>query len=74
VRIGDVVFRMAREDDRCVFTTIDPETAVKGKEPLVTLARHRRRDGKVWFGIYLIPDKPRPGATIRVGDPVEVLA
>jgi len=73
VRIGDVVFRMAREDDRCVFTTIDPETAVKGKEPLVTLARHRRWDGKVWFGVYLIPDEPRPGATIRVGDPVEVL-
>jgi uncharacterized protein len=68
VRIGDVVFRMAREDDRCVFTTIDPETAVKGKEPLVTLARHRRWDGKVWFGVYLIPDEPR-GREPRGGEP-----
>jgi len=73
VRIGDVTFRVSRPDDRCVFTTIDPETAVKGREPLVTLARHRRWDGKVWFGIYLIPDERRTGDVIRVGDPVEVL-
>jgi uncharacterized protein len=79
VRIGDVAFRVSKGCDRCVFTTIDPGTAVKGKEPLFTLARHRRWDGKVWFGVNLIPDElipdePGPGAVIRVGDPVEVLA
>jgi uncharacterized protein len=73
LRIGAVTFRVAKGCDRCVFTTIDPDTAVKGKEPLATLARHRRWDGKVWFGINLIPDTPLPGATITVGDPVTIL-
>jgi uncharacterized protein YcbX len=79
VRIGDVAFRVSRGCDRCVFTTIDPDTAIKGKEPLATLARHRRWDKKVWFGVNLIPDEPRSGGLthadmIRVGDPVEVVA
>jgi len=73
LRIGDVTFRVAKGCDRCVFTTIDPDTAVKGKEPLVTLARHRRWDGKVWFGVQLIPDDLQPGAQITVGAPVTVL-
>lgn len=71
--IGDVAFRAVKGCDRCVFTTIDPDTAVKGKEPLWTLARHRRWDGKVWFGVNLIPDNPAPDATIRQGDPVVIL-
>ena len=33
VRIGDATFRSVKACDRCVFTTIDPETLVKGKEP-----------------------------------------
>jgi uncharacterized protein len=73
LRIGDVAFRVSKGCDRCVFTTVDPETAVKGKEPLATLARHRRWDQKVWFGVNLIPDEPRSGAVIHVGDPVEIL-
>ena len=73
IRIGQVPFRVAKGCDRCVFTTIDPDTAAKGKEPLWTLARHRRWDGKVWFGVNLIPDTPAPGATIRPGDTVTVL-
>ena len=62
--------RVAKGSDRCVFTTIDPETAVKGKEPLVTLAKHRRWDGKVWFGVNLIPDTP---GTISDGDHLEIV-
>jgi hypothetical protein len=54
-----------------VLTTIHPDTAVKGREPLATLARHRRWDGKTWFGVQLIPDTP--GAELAVGDEVEVL-
>jgi uncharacterized protein len=70
--IGDVPFRVAKGCDRCVFTTIDPDTAAKGKEPLATLARHRRWNGKVWFGVNLIPDDPASAAVIRVGDPVVI--
>jgi len=74
IRIGEIPFRVAKGCDRCVFTTIDPETAVKGKEPLVTLAKYRRRDGKIWFGVNLIPDlAPGAPAVIRPGDPVEVI-
>lgn len=71
LRIGAVSFRAVKACNRCVLTTIDPDTASKGKEPLTTLARHRRWDGKTWFAINLIPDSP--GATLHVGDRVEVL-
>lgn len=71
VRIGEVEFRVSELCDRCAVTTIDPADAVKGKEPLRTLARHRRWDGKTWFGIRIVP---RNTGTIRVGDPVVPLA
>jgi uncharacterized protein len=79
LRIGGVVFRAVKGCDRCVLTTIDPDTASTGKEPIATLARSRRWDGKVWFGMNLIPDLPQPdaadgaGEAITVGDPVEIL-
>jgi len=76
LRIGQVTFRAVKGCDRCVFTTIDPDTAAKGQEPLFALARHRRWDNKVWFGVNLIPDipdAPGPEALIRLGDKVELL-
>jgi hypothetical protein len=73
LRIGPVTFRNAKGCDRCVLTTIDPDTAAKGHEPLFALARHRRWDNKIWFGINLIPDNAAPGAVINPGDPVEIL-
>jgi MOSC domain-containing protein len=71
LRVGAARFRAVKSCDRCVLTTIDPSTATKGREPLMTLARHRRWDGKTWFAINLIPDSP--GVTLRVGDEVDVL-
>ena len=71
LRIGAAQFRAVKACDRCVLTTIDPETATRGKEPLTTLARHRRWDGKAWFAINLIPDSP--GAAVYVGDQVDVI-
>jgi uncharacterized protein YcbX len=71
LRIGAARFRAVKACNRCVLSTIDPDTATKGKEPIATLARHRRWDGKVWFAINLIPDSP--GATLHVGDEVKVL-
>jgi uncharacterized protein YcbX len=73
LRIGPVTFRNAKGCSRCVLTTVDPDTATRGHEPLFALARHRSWDNKVWFGVNLIPDNAGPGALIRVGDPVEVL-
>jgi uncharacterized protein len=73
VSIGGVRFRVAKGCGRCVLTTVDPDTAGKGKEPLATLARYRRWDGNVWFGVNLIPDAPREGGRLHRGDPVQVL-
>ncbi|MFI6902918.1 MOSC domain-containing protein [Nonomuraea sp. NPDC050394] len=70
VRIGDLDFRVTKGCDRCVLTTIDPGTYAKGKEPIRTLSMHRKWDGKVWFGINLIPDAP---GHISLGDPVTPL-
>ena len=72
LRIGETVFRAVKGCDRCVMTTVDPDTAVRGKEPIATLARFRRYDKATWFGMNLIPDTP--GAVLRVGDEVEILA
>ena len=49
------------------MTTIDPVTLVSGKEPIRTLARHRRWDGKVWFGVRLIPTST---GLVSIGDEV----
>lgn len=70
LQIGDIPFRTPQPLDRCVMTTIDIPTLDKGKEPIRTLAHHRRWSGKTWFAIKLIPDGE---GTIRVGDPVRVL-
>ena len=67
VRIGDVDLRRTELCDRCVMTTIDPVTLAGGKEPIRTLARHRRWDGNTWFGVRLLP---LGGGTLRVGDEV----
>ncbi|CUW26668.1 MOSC domain protein [Streptomyces reticuli] len=71
IAIGEVVFRAPKPSGRCVVTTTDQATAVRGREPLHTLARHRRRDGRLLFGQNLVPLSP---GTVRVGDPVRVLA
>lgn len=73
IRIGQVQFRAVKGCDRCVMTTLDPQTAAKGMEPIASLARHRRWDGKTWFGVNLVPDTPA-GATIRVGDEIDVVS
>ncbi|MGW3014222.1 MOSC domain-containing protein [Streptomyces sp. NPDC001219] len=71
VRIGEVVFDVAKPCSRCVVTTTDQLTAERGKEPLRTLARHRRFGDRLVFGQNLIP---RGAGTIRIGDPFEILA
>ncbi|MEM1416696.1 MAG: MOSC N-terminal beta barrel domain-containing protein [Myxococcota bacterium] len=68
--LGGIPFQGVKGCDRCVLTTVDPESGAKGTEPLRTLARTRRAQGAVWFGMNLVP---RGRGTLRVGDPVEVL-
>lgn len=69
LRIGEVQLRFAEDCDRCVLPTYDPDTLAHGVEPTRTLARYRRWDGKVWFGIRVIPQTT---GTLRIGDEVDV--
>ncbi|MEV1331085.1 MOSC N-terminal beta barrel domain-containing protein [Micromonospora costi] len=55
LRIGDVWFRAAGSCDRCVVTTTDQETGVRGREPLRTLGRYRNVRAKLLFGLHLVP-------------------
>jgi hypothetical protein len=68
--MGEVVFRVAKASGRCVVTTVDQDTAVRGREPLRTLARHRKVGSRLLFGQNLVP---LSRGTIRVGDPVRVV-
>ena len=52
---------------RCTITTIDQETAEKGKDPLKTLASYRSRNNKVLFGQNLLHNG---NGEIRVGDEI----
>lgn len=71
IRIGSCVFEIVEACGRCMMTTINPETAVIGKEPLRTLASYRRGpDGDVLFGQFIAH---RQTGTIHVGDAVEIL-
>ncbi|MFI5641580.1 MOSC domain-containing protein [Streptomyces goshikiensis] len=70
IAIGDAVFRGVRECGRCIITTTDQSTAERGKEPLKTLARHRRIGKSLAFGRMLVPVRL---GTVRVGDEVRVL-
>lgn len=67
VRIGELDFRVIELCDRCATTIWDPDTQERGKEPLRTLAKHRRWDGNTWFGVRLIPETL---GVLNVGDEV----
>ncbi|MCU0766508.1 MAG: MOSC N-terminal beta barrel domain-containing protein [Gammaproteobacteria bacterium] len=72
VRAGALELRVVKPCSRCAITTVDPERGVRdGGEPLDTLARYRRRNGRVYFGQNVIPDGP---GVLRIGDAVAVLA
>ena len=70
IAVGDVTFRVVKMCGRCVVTTTDQSSAVRGKEPLHTLGRHRRFGSKLVFGQNLVPQSR---GTIRVGDPIRIL-
>ncbi|GAA3819814.1 molybdenum cofactor biosysynthesis protein [Cellulomonas soli] len=69
LRVGGVELRFAEHCDRCVLTTTEPGTGARGPEPIRTLAVHRKRDGKTWFGVRMIPVTT---GRLTVGDPVAV--
>ncbi len=70
VTIGEMTFRVPKPSGRCVVTTTDQDTARRGREPLHTLVAPVPRR-PLLFGVNLVPVSP---GTLRVGDPLEVVA
>jgi uncharacterized protein YcbX len=70
IKIGSVLFRVAKPCGRCVVTTIDQATAQRGSQPLKMLGHRRRFGQQLVFGQNIIPDSP---GVIRVGDQVQIL-
>ena len=66
-QIAGVHFFGVKPCARCVITTTDQRTAVKGKEPLRTLSRYRQRNNKIYFGQNLLF---RGSGSIAVGDSI----
>lgn len=52
--IGSNRFLGVKPCSRCVLTTVDQDTAVKGIEPLRTLATYRKWNNKIYFGQNLL--------------------
>ncbi len=65
--INGVKFYGVKPCGRCIMTTVNPNTAVAGKEPLKTLATYRRKDKAILFGQNTIPEMT---GIIKVGDEV----
>jgi len=73
IRIGVLEFDLVKPCSRCIFTTIDPQSAQPDPngEPLKTLASYRRdQRGRVMFGVNLIA---RGSGQLHRGDPLTVL-
>lgn len=70
IRVGELIFHVVKPCSRCVLTTVDQETGLKGVEPLKTLSQYRKEGAKVLFGQNLLQET---NGTIKVGDEVEVL-
>ena len=70
VRIGQITFRVVKPCARCSIPMVDQGSAVRGKEPLRTLAGYRSSGGEVLFGQNLAHDGT---GALNVGDAVVVL-
>jgi uncharacterized protein YcbX/ferredoxin len=73
IRIGEVEFEVAKPCSRCIFTTINPQSAEinQQQEPLNTLKNHRQvASGDVMFGQNLIALNQ---GSIKQGDEIVIL-
>lgn len=71
IRIGEIEFKLVKPCSRCAITTVNPESAQTGVEPLKTLSSYRREGNRVYFGQNLIHTGI---GELGLGMDVEVLA
>lgn len=73
IKIGEVIFEVRKPCERCILTTVDPETGKPSetKEPLATLSSFRANEsGGTFFGQNLVALNE---GVINAGDAIEVL-
>jgi uncharacterized protein YcbX len=70
IAIGGVPFDVVKPCARCEVPTIDQDTAIRGQEPIRTLAKFRRVGNDVYFGQNLIH---RDAGEVAVGADVTIL-
>lgn len=66
LRIGSALIGVYSLRERCVMTTVDPDTGERDPEVLRRI--HREFDGRLALNCWVVE-----GGVIRVGDPVEVV-
>ncbi|KAK4995129.1 hypothetical protein LTR28_000626, partial [Elasticomyces elasticus] len=75
MRIAGELFEVLGGCRRCQMVCVDQDTAEKNEEPFVTLAKTRRVDGRVLFGVHTahvpVENGPSLCPMIRIGDTVE---
>ena len=70
VRFGDAVIRIGDRMNRCVMTTLDPDTGEQNAPVLDALAAYRRVGTELLLGVYGDVDQP---GTIAIGDDIVML-
>ncbi|MBJ7538172.1 MOSC domain-containing protein [Marinomonas transparens] len=72
IKIGEVEFENVGPCERCIFTTLNPDTAERSNkgEPLKTLAKFRLLDKGIHFGLNLVTLN---SGKVNVDDTVEIL-
>ncbi len=68
--INKINFLGVKLCSRCVITTINQQTARKGKEPLKTFATYRMKDNKVYFGQNVLHQQ---NGDISIGDEIKII-
>jgi len=74
LEIAGQYYQMLGPCRRCQMVCVDQRTAEKTQEPFSTLAKTRRRDGRVYFGVHTchVPvASGRPAASIMAGEHVK---
>ena len=68
--IGNINCLGVKPCSRCVITTINQQTAEKGKEPLKTLSTYRMKNNKIYFGQNVLQQQ---NGSINVGNEIKIV-
>lgn len=69
LEIGEVRLRVVKKVSRCVLTTVNSEDLTRSAEPIRTLARYRRFEGKTCFAVHAIAEK---SGSVAVGSEIKL--